>query len=37
MSNWFPPEISTFGQEIDAVFWLIFWLGLAGFIIRRFA
>lgn len=35
MSNWFPPEISTFGQEIDAVFWLIFWLGLAGFIIAE--
>ncbi len=35
MSNWFPPEISTFGQDIDSVFWLIFWLGLAGFLIAE--
>ncbi|MBT7101215.1 hypothetical protein HN937_27805, partial [Candidatus Poribacteria bacterium] len=35
MFNWFPPEVSTFGQDIDSVFWLIFWLGLAGFLIAE--
>ena len=35
MSNWFPPEVSTFGQDIDSVFWLIFWIGLAWFVVAE--
>ena len=35
MLNWFPLEVSTFGQDIDAVFWLIFWIGLAWFVLAE--
>lgn len=33
MSDWFPKNISTFGDEIDYVFFLIFWIVGIGFIL----
>ena len=35
MSDWFPKNISTYGGEIDYVFWLIFYIVGAGFVIGR--
>lgn len=26
MSGWFPPSVSTFGADVDSVFWLIAWI-----------
>jgi cytochrome c oxidase subunit 2 len=33
MFDWFPKTISTFGGDIDSVFWLIFYIVGAGFIL----
>ncbi|MCG3121313.1 MAG: Alternative cytochrome c oxidase subunit 2 [bacterium] len=33
MFDWFPQNISTFGGDIDSVFWLIFYIVGAGFIL----
>lgn len=33
MFDWFPRNISTFGGDIDSVFWLIFYIVGAGFIL----
>ena len=33
MFDWFPKNISTFGGDIDSVFWLIFYIVGAGFIL----
>lgn len=33
MFDWFPKNISTFGGDIDSVFWLIFYITGAGFIL----
>lgn len=33
MFDWFPKTISTFGEDIDSVFWLIFYIVGAGFIL----
>jgi cytochrome c oxidase subunit 2 len=35
MFDWFPKNISTFGGEIDAVFWLIFYITGIGFILSE--
>jgi cytochrome c oxidase subunit 2 len=35
MSDWFPEVISTYGDDIDSVFYLIFWIGLFGFILAE--
>lgn len=35
MSTWFPKNISTFGGELDAMFWLIFYIVGAGFIVSE--
>jgi len=33
MFDWFPKNISTFGGDIDSVFWLIFYIVVVGFIL----
>jgi cytochrome c oxidase subunit 2 len=35
MFDWFPKNISTFGGEIDSVFWLIFYITGIGFILSE--
>ncbi len=35
MARWFPTNVSTFGAEIDSVFWLIFYVGLVWFILAE--
>ena len=35
MATWFPKNISTFGGELDAMFWLIFYIVGAGFIVSE--
>jgi len=35
MFDWFPRNISTYGSEIDAMFWLIFYLTAIGFILSE--
>src|SRR5574337_561114 len=31
--NWLPENISTYGGEIDSIFWMIFYITLAWFIV----
>ena len=35
MFDWFPEVVSTYGGDIDSVFYLIFWIGLFGFILAE--
>jgi cytochrome c oxidase subunit 2 len=35
MFDWFPKNISTFGGEIDSVFWLIFYITGIGFVLSE--
>ncbi len=35
MSDWFPEVVSTYGGDIDSVFYLIFWIGLFWFILAE--
>ncbi len=35
MATWFPKNISTYGADIDAMFWLIFYIVGVGFIISE--
>lgn len=37
MFDWFPKNISTYGGDIDSVFWLIFYIVGAGFILGEAA
>ena len=35
MATWFPKNISTFGGDLDAMFWLIFYIVGAGFLVSQ--
>jgi hypothetical protein len=33
MSSWFPENVSTFGGDVDGIFWLIFYITTVCFFI----
>jgi hypothetical protein len=35
MLDWFPEVVSTYGGDIDFVFFLIFWIGLFWFVLAE--
>ncbi len=35
MSNWFPENVSTFGGDVDGIFWLIFYITTAWFFLTE--
>jgi len=35
MSNWFPENVSTFGGDVDSIFWLIFYITTVWFFITE--
>lgn len=35
MANWFPENVSTYGADVDAVFWLIFYITAVWFVLTE--
>ena len=35
MQNWFPENVSTFGADVDGIFWLIFYITTIWFFITE--
>ena len=35
MSSWFPENVSTFGGDVDGIFWLIFYITAVWFFITE--
>ena len=35
MSNWFPENVSTFGGDVDGIFWFIFYITAVWFFLTE--